>query len=80
MLKSLILSLLLVSLWGCIGPGEQWQPNDGVLTPQKQKLFAADKRECFLRIEDAQLAGLEDKVARMAYYHCMQNKGWNLVD
>ncbi|NRA66335.1 MAG: hypothetical protein HRU19_17750 [Pseudobacteriovorax sp.] len=80
MFKYLSLFTMICALLGCVGMNEEWQPSDGKLTPSKQKMFAQHRKECFLKIEDAKVAGIEDGVARLAYYHCMQNKGWTLVE
>ncbi len=60
--------------------GERWHPIDGKLTSKKSRLFTENKKQCILKIQDAKLAGLDNSTARLAYYHCMQTKGWQLVE
>ena len=80
MIHMTILHIVLLLGSSCASMGEKWQPTDGKLTKKKERQFVKNKKSCFLKIQDAKLAGLDEGTARLAYYHCMQAKGWTLVD
>lgn len=60
--------------------GERWRFTEGKVKGSKSQVFAENKRQCKSRVSEAKLAGLDHVTARLAYYHCMERKGWQLKE
>ncbi|SMF37125.1 hypothetical protein [Pseudobacteriovorax antillogorgiicola] len=77
MIKGLVFSMLCQVSVACVsGSSGEWVLADGYRSKNPKSKFKEDRKECQLRVAEAQEEGFSKKVSRMAFDHCMQQNGW----